>query len=116
MIHIHLRKLGYKVFILGYCFISIVLLLSSASAFLEYVFLRGQISFWAANVTTNLLSMVTYATEILIEWIWGGVMVGNPTLIRFFAKLKFLLLKSKSPQTEKRILHLKYKLSLFFLK
>jgi len=61
-----------------------IFLLSMATAFLGYVLPWGQISFWAATVITNLLSAVPYIGVILVEWVWGGFAVGNPTLIRFF--------------------------------
>nr|YP_009349349.1 cytochrome b [Agelena silvatica]APZ84009.1 cytochrome b [Agelena silvatica] len=62
-----------------------ILLLSMATAFLGYVLPWGQMSFWAATVITNLLSAIPYVGIFLVEWIWGGFAVGNPTLIRFFA-------------------------------
>lgn len=62
-----------------------ILLLSMATAFLGYVLPWGQMSFWAATVITNLLSAIPYVGVMLVEWIWGGFAVGNPTLIRFFA-------------------------------
>lgn len=62
-----------------------ILLLSIATAFLGYVLPWGQMSFWAATVITNLLSAIPYVGIILVEWIWGGFAVGNPTLTRFFS-------------------------------
>nr|AWN56284.1 cytochrome b [Goeldia sp. DPP-2018] len=62
-----------------------ILLLSMATAFLGYVLPWGQMSFWAATVITNLLSAVPYVGKIMVEWLWGGFAVGNPTLTRFFA-------------------------------
>lgn len=62
-----------------------ILLLSIATAFLGYVLPWGQMSFWAATVITNLLSAVPYFGVILVEWIWGGFAVSNPTLVRFFS-------------------------------
>lgn len=62
-----------------------ILLLSIGTAFLGYVLPWGQISFWAATVITNLLSAVPYVGLVLVEWVWGGFAVGNPTLIRFFS-------------------------------
>lgn len=62
-----------------------ILLLAIATAFLGYVLPWGQISFWAATVITNLLSAIPYLGVILVEWIWGGFSVGNPTLVRFFS-------------------------------
>lgn len=72
-----------------------ILLLSIATAFLGYVLPWGQMSFWAATVITNLLSAIPYIGVILVEWVWGGFAVGNPTLTRFFAFhfiLPFLIL------------------------
>nr|YP_626387.1 cytochrome b [Trichonephila clavata]AAS15717.1 cytochrome b [Trichonephila clavata] len=62
-----------------------ILLLSMATAFLGYVLPWGQMSFWAATVITNLLSAIPYMGVMLVEWVWGGFSVGNPTLTRFFA-------------------------------
>nr|YP_010460101.1 cytochrome b [Lycosa shansia]UUC05148.1 cytochrome b [Lycosa shansia] len=62
-----------------------ILLLSMATAFLGYVLPWGQMSFWAATVITNLLSAIPYIGMMLVEWMWGGFAVGNPTLTRFFA-------------------------------
>nr|AIW06236.1 cytochrome b [Araneae sp. MT-2014] len=62
-----------------------ILLLSMATAFLGYVLPWGQMSFWAATVITNLLSAIPYVGVMMVEWVWGGFAVGNPTLTRFFA-------------------------------
>nr|YP_010318772.1 cytochrome b [Asemonea sichuanensis]ULX45821.1 cytochrome b [Asemonea sichuanensis] len=62
-----------------------ILLLSMAAAFLGYVLPWGQMSFWAATVITNLLSAIPYMGVMLVEWVWGGFAVSNPTLTRFFA-------------------------------
>lgn len=63
----------------------IIFLLTIVTAFLGYVLPWGQISFWAATVITNLLSTVPYIGPDLVQWIWGGFAVDNPTLTRFFA-------------------------------
>jgi len=55
-----------------------------ATAFIGYVLIWGQISFWAATVITNLLSAIPYSGNILVQWIWGGFAVDNATLTRFF--------------------------------
>lgn len=60
------------------------------TAFLGYVLPWGQMSYWAATVITNLLSAVPYLGPMMVEWVWGGFAVGNPTLVRFFA-LHYLL-------------------------
>ncbi len=62
----------------------IIFLLSIGVAFLGYVLPWGQIRFWGATVITNLLSAVPYVGNMLVEWVWGGFAVGNPTLNRFF--------------------------------
>jgi len=59
-------------------------------AFLGYVLPWGQISYWAATVITNLLSAIPVLGEDLVEWVWGGFRVGNPTLTRFYS-LHFML-------------------------
>ncbi len=67
-----------------------ILFLMIATAFMGYVLPWGQMSFWAATVITNLVSAVPFVGEPLVNWIWGGFSVGNPTLTRFFA-LHYLL-------------------------
>lgn len=62
-----------------------IFLLAIATAFLGYVLPWGQISFWAATVITNLLSAIPYLGFTIVEWVWGGFSVGNPTLTRFFS-------------------------------
>lgn len=62
----------------------LILFLVIAAAFIGYVLIWGQISFWAATVITNLLSAIPYLGQILVQWIWGGFAVDNATLTRFF--------------------------------
>nr|YP_010271155.1 cytochrome b [Gargara genistae]UKB86920.1 cytochrome b [Gargara genistae] len=68
----------------------LILLLTMATAFLGYVLPWGQMSFWGATVITNLLSAIPYLGDMLVNWIWGGFSVSNPTLSRFFS-LHFIL-------------------------
>nr|YP_009700598.1 cytochrome b [Xenopus eysoole]QEQ13669.1 cytochrome b [Xenopus eysoole] len=68
----------------------ILLFLVMATAFVGYVLPWGQMSFWGATVITNLLSAIPYIGNVLVQWIWGGFSVDNPTLTRFFA-FHFLL-------------------------
>lgn len=68
----------------------IILLAVIATAFIGYVLIWGQISFWAATVITNLLSAIPYLGQRLVQWIWGGFAVDNATLTRFFT-FHFLL-------------------------
>jgi len=93
IIYLHIgRGIYYKSFILKKVWFigAFIYLLSIAAAFIGYVLPWGQISFWAATVITKLLSILPYIGEILVNWIWGGFGVGNPTITRFFT-LHYLL-------------------------
>lgn len=68
----------------------VIYLILMGTAFLGYVLPWGQMSYWAATVITNLLSAIPFLGQILVEWVWGGFAVANPTLTRFFA-LHYLL-------------------------
>nr|QXF29936.1 cytochrome b [Chloeia pocicola] len=68
----------------------ILVILVMATAFMGYVLVWGQMSFWAATVITNLFSAIPYIGKTLVEWLWGGFAVDSATLTRFFA-LHFLL-------------------------
>nr|YP_010156086.1 cytochrome b [Acropoma japonicum]QQY85687.1 cytochrome b [Acropoma japonicum]BAE72439.1 cytochrome b [Acropoma japonicum] len=63
----------------------VILLLLMMTAFVGYVLPWGQMSFWGATVITNLLSAIPYIGTTLVQWIWGGFSVDNPTLSRFFS-------------------------------
>nr|YP_010279438.1 cytochrome b [Narke japonica]UKG21303.1 cytochrome b [Narke japonica] len=63
----------------------VLFLLLMATAFVGYVLPWGQMSFWGATVITNLLSAFPLIGDMLVQWIWGGFSVDNPTLTRFFA-------------------------------
>jgi quinol-cytochrome oxidoreductase complex cytochrome b subunit len=41
-------------------------------------------SFWGATVITSLVTVIPFIGENIVNWIWGGYSVGNPTLMRFF--------------------------------
>lgn len=68
----------------------VIYLILIGTAFLGYVLPWGQMSYWAATVITNLLSAIPLLGPTLVEWVWGGFAVSNPTLTRFFA-LHYLL-------------------------
>nr|YP_010191956.1 cytochrome b [Diopatra cuprea]QZM06625.1 cytochrome b [Diopatra cuprea] len=68
----------------------LIMILVMMTAFMGYVLPWGQMSFWGATVITNLLSAIPYIGNLLVEWVWGGFAVDNPTLSRFFA-LHFIL-------------------------
>nr|QNH68999.1 cytochrome b [Teredorus nigropennis] len=67
-----------------------IMFLTMATAFIGYVLPWGQMSFWGATVITNLLSAIPYIGETMVQWLWGGFAVENPTLSRFFS-LHFIL-------------------------
>nr|YP_009127082.1 cytochrome b [Acerella muscorum]AHL42964.1 cytochrome b [Acerella muscorum] len=67
-----------------------IILPKNKYSYIIYVLPWGQMSFWGATVITNLLSVVPYLGKFLVEWIWGGFSVNNPTLNRFYT-FHFLL-------------------------
>lgn len=68
----------------------LLFIITMATAFIGYVLPWGQIRFWGATVITNIFSAIPYIGKTLVEWIWGGFAVTNPTLNRFFA-IHFML-------------------------
>ena len=62
-----------------------IFLLMMATGFLGYVLPWGQMSLWGATVITNLFSAIPIAGPYIVEWLWGGFSVDNPTLNRFFS-------------------------------
>ncbi|NMJ43093.1 cytochrome b/b6 [Roseomonas sp. JC162] len=68
----------------------VIFLLMMATAFMGYVLPWGQMSFWGATVITNLFSAFPVVGEWIVQLLWGGFSVDNPTLNRFFA-LHYLL-------------------------
>ena len=63
----------------------LILFLMIPTAFMGYVLVWGQQSFWAATVITSMTTAVPIVGESMVEWLWGGFAVDNPTLNRFFA-------------------------------
>ena len=63
----------------------IIFILMMATAFMGYVLPWGQMSFWGATVITNLFSAVPVVGKDIVDWLWGGFAVDNPTLNRFFS-------------------------------
>lgn len=68
----------------------LILLAMMATAFMGYVLPWGQMSYWGATVITNLFSAVPLIGDAIVSWLWGGFVVDNPTLNRFFS-LHYLL-------------------------
>nr|YP_009092113.1 cytochrome b [Anthocharis bambusarum]AGG40681.1 cytochrome b [Anthocharis bambusarum] len=86
-IYIHIgRGIYYESFNFFYTWMVgiIILFLLMMTAFMGYVLPWGQMSFWGATVITNLLSAIPYLGTTLLNWIWGGFAVDNPTLTRFY--------------------------------
>ncbi len=67
----------------------IILILMMATAFMGYSLPWGQMSYWAVTVITNLFSsldqIIPGLGTTLVQWIWGGFSVGDPTLNRLFS-------------------------------
>nr|BCD52211.1 cytochrome b [Strongyloides procyonis] len=59
-------------------------------AFMGYVLVWAQMSFWASVVITSLLSVIPYFGFSIVYWIWGGYSVVSSTL-KFFFVAHFLL-------------------------
>ena len=68
----------------------LILLLMIITAFLGYILPWGQMSLWGATVITNLASTIPLVGENIVQWLWGGFSVDNPTLNKFFS-LHYLL-------------------------
>nr|YP_010372109.1 cytochrome b [Leucoma salicis]UOX27469.1 cytochrome b [Leucoma salicis] len=92
-IYIHIgRSIYYESFNLKNTWMIgiLMLFLLMATAFMGYVLPWGQMSFWGATVITNLISSIPYIGQMIVEWIWGGFSVNNPTLNRFYS-IHFIL-------------------------
>jgi quinol-cytochrome oxidoreductase complex cytochrome b subunit len=68
----------------------LIFFLMMATAFMGYVLPWGQMSFWGATVITNLFSAIPGIGNSIVQLLWGGFSVDNPTLNRFFSLHYFL--------------------------
>jgi ubiquinol-cytochrome c reductase cytochrome b subunit len=72
----------------------LIFVVMMATAFMGYSLVWGQMSFWAVTVITNLFSSLDSIVDglgtAIVQWIWGGFAVGNPTLNRLYS-LHYLL-------------------------
>nr|YP_010555868.1 cytochrome b [Marcia japonica]UYR95100.1 cytochrome b [Marcia japonica] len=87
MVYLHMsRGLFYlSFFSRGAWWMGVILLcVLMGIAFTGYVLPWGQMSFWGATVITNLLTAIPYVGESLVQWVWGGICVGDATLKRFY--------------------------------
>jgi quinol-cytochrome oxidoreductase complex cytochrome b subunit len=64
------------------CLIYVLLM---GAAFLGYVLPWGQMSYWAATVITNFLTVIPFVGKDIVYWVWGGYSINNATLNRFFS-------------------------------
>jgi quinol-cytochrome oxidoreductase complex cytochrome b subunit len=63
----------------------VLLLLMMATAFTGYVLPWGQMSLWGATVITSMVTVIPVAGKSIVQWLWGGYTVSNPTLHRFYS-------------------------------
>ncbi|MFP6741815.1 MAG: cytochrome b N-terminal domain-containing protein [Alphaproteobacteria bacterium] len=63
----------------------VILFMMMATAFMGYVLPWGQMSYWGATVITNLFTAIPWVGESITTWMWGGFVIDNPTLNRFFS-------------------------------
>lgn len=56
-----------------------------AEAFMGYLLPWGNMSYWGAQVITNLFGAIPYVGTSLVEWIRGDYFISDITLNRFFA-------------------------------
>jgi quinol-cytochrome oxidoreductase complex cytochrome b subunit len=68
----------------------VLFFLMMGTAFTGYVLPWGQMSFWGATVITNMVTVIPIAGQPIVQWLWGGYTVSNPTLNRFFSIHFFL--------------------------
>lgn len=63
----------------------VLLLLLMATAFMGYLLPWGQMSYWGAQVITNLFGVTPFLGDKIVMWLRGDFGVGDATLTRFFA-------------------------------
>ena len=62
----------------------VIFFLMVATAFLGYTLPWGQMSLWGATVITSLFSAIPLVGEGIVNWLWGGYSVDDPTVNRFY--------------------------------
>lgn len=63
----------------------LIYICSMGTAFLGYVLPWGQMSYWAATVITNFVTVIPFIGMDIVTWVWGGFSINNATLNRFFS-------------------------------
>lgn len=92
-LYLHIgRGIYYRSFVYTHVWIVgvTILLITMATAFIGYVLPINQMSFWGASVITNLFSEIPYIGPSIVQFMWGGVSVDTPTIMRFFTFHFFL--------------------------
>nr|UFQ24446.1 cytochrome b [Pingus sinensis] len=92
-LYLHFFKgLGFCSYRLKKVWLSGILLLFCLilEAFMGYVLVWAQMSFWASVVITSLLTVIPVWGEMIVMWVWSGFIVSGATL-KFFFVLHFLL-------------------------
>ena len=87
LLYLHiLRGIFYKSikFFLVWALGIFLYILTILSSFLGYVLPWGQMSFWAASVITNLVTVIPFFGTYLISLLWGSFSVSDRTLNRFY--------------------------------
>jgi cytochrome b-561 len=69
----------------------VLLVLTLGLSFTGYLLPWDQLAFWAITVGTNIASNVPFIGEILREFLLGGTIIGQNTLIRFYVLHVFFL-------------------------
>lgn len=93
LIYVHIaRGLYYQSFYNKLVWLtgSLIYMLRIMIAFLGYVLPWGQMSLWGATVITNLITVIPVFGNFLVNLLWGGFSVTDPTLNRFFG-LHFIM-------------------------
>ena len=62
----------------------LVFILLIITAFTGYVLPRGQMSFWAATVISNLVTVIPFIGDESVKVVWGSYSVSTTTLNRFY--------------------------------
>lgn len=68
----------------------IIFIVMILTAFIGYSLVGGQMSYWAIIVITNILTIIPYFGNDIVEFIFGGFNISNSTLGRFYV-LHYLL-------------------------
>ncbi len=63
----------------------VLLLMLMATAFMGYLLPWGQMSYWGAQVITNLFRATPFFGDEIVVWLRGDFSIGDATLNRFFA-------------------------------